>query len=768
MWPHPTRTASRRRPAHAAAASVSHRAQLLATVVGAVVGMAILSGGAAFGYWVVTDHSNPAQASADSLPQGQTPNTPTTNLPNGNTVTVTFARSQTTSGHMAITSYNLTRYPVPSGSAVSVTASCSGTSTITCVETNVPDGRWQYTDTATMGTNWVGSESAHSGIVTVDTTPPAASVTYPVTAAIYGTNWSGTVTGSASDATSGVAGVGVAVKNTTTAKWWNGTSFSASSQTFVSATGTTSWSLALASSNLVTGDAYTVVAQATDSAGNVGTSATVNFTYNTAAPTVSVSFPVNNTTYGANWSGSVTGSASSNAGSGTSVSSVGIAVKNTTTSKWWNGTSFSATSQTFVSATGTTSWSLALASSNLVTGDAYAVVAQATDSAGNVGVSSTVNFTYNTAAPTVSVSFPVNNTTYGANWSGSVTGSASSNAGSGTSVASVGIAVKNTTTAKWWNGTSFSATSQTFVSATGTTSWSLALASINLVTGDAYTVVAQATDSAGNVGTSATVNFTYNAVVSMTSLVTANGSGGTVGKLDANDTIALTFSGQINASTVCSAWTNGLTTTQSTSAGSVVTITNSGSGDNILSFTTAPTACGTFNVGSIDLGSSSYVTSSGNSHKSVTFTNSTISYNGTSHLLTITLGTAGGGGTANVVTSSALTVSLSTSVLDTGNAALSGYHLPRRTSSNSDPRRNSQRRLITSRPIPNSSSPSPRPASCPRPHARHPASLTCLGHGRRSHLRGSSLPHLGDQMATPVAIPRPALSCEPPLLRVPT
>ena len=178
------------------------------------------------------------------------------------------------------------------------------------------------------------------------------------------------------------------------------------------ATGTTSWTyaLALAAPNLASGDNYTVISQATDSAGNVGTSSTVTFTYNTTAPTVTVTYPVTSTIYGTDWSGSITGSASSTAG--TSVSGTAVAVKNTTTGNWWNGTSFAATSLTYEPATGATSWTYALtASENFVSGDNYSVTGQATDSAGNIGTSSPVTFTYNTTAPSVAITYPVSGTT---------------------------------------------------------------------------------------------------------------------------------------------------------------------------------------------------------------------------------------------------------------------------------------------------------------------------------------------------------------------
>jgi hypothetical protein len=71
------------------------------------------------------------------------------------------------------------------------------------------------------------------------------------------------------------------------------------------------------------------------------------------------------------------------------------------------------------------------------------------------------------------------------------------------------VAIEDTTTNQWWSGSSFSVTSQTFVPAIGDTTWMLPLEALSLTSGDTYAVVAQATDSAGDVGTSSTVSFTY-------------------------------------------------------------------------------------------------------------------------------------------------------------------------------------------------------------------------------------------------------------------
>ena len=120
----------------------------------------------------------------------------------------------------------------------------------------------------------------------------------------------------------------------------------------------------------------------------------------TVTPTVAVIYPVNGSTYGTNWSGVITGSAS--AKGGTTISSVKVAIENTTTGKWWNGISFSTTIQLFEAATGTTSWSFALPAGDLVSGDAYSVTAQATDSNSGIGTSSPVTFTY--ATPSMPIS----------------------------------------------------------------------------------------------------------------------------------------------------------------------------------------------------------------------------------------------------------------------------------------------------------------------------------------------------------------------------
>jgi hypothetical protein len=107
--------------------------------------------------------------------------------------------------------------------------------------------------------------------VPTDTAAPAISVSAPVDGSSYNTSgWNnncagGGICGTASDA-SGVALVRVAIRQQATQKYWNGSSFVAStSAIFNSATGTTSWSYALTAP--IDGD-YTVSVRAKDTLNN--------------------------------------------------------------------------------------------------------------------------------------------------------------------------------------------------------------------------------------------------------------------------------------------------------------------------------------------------------------------------------------------------------------------------------------------------------------------------------------------------------------------
>ena len=150
-----------------------------------------------------------------------------------------------------------------------------------------------------------------------------------------------------------ITSVSVAIEDTTTGEWWNGTSFAGTTQSFVAATDTATWMLPFGTGNLTLGNTYSVIAQVTDNLGNQGASSPVSFTYYVPAtpPAATITYPVNNSTYGTSWTGSITGTATS--GTGTTISGAQVAIENTATKKWWANSSFSSSTETFVPVSGT-------------------------------------------------------------------------------------------------------------------------------------------------------------------------------------------------------------------------------------------------------------------------------------------------------------------------------------------------------------------------------------------------------------------------------
>jgi hypothetical protein len=255
-----------------------------------VVALAVLAGGllGVTMAWALFSATSAAEANAftaDALPQGNTP-TASVSPANSPTVTITFTQAVTTTGNVAIPAadYTLERYPVPSGSPVVISNSCVlGGTTLTCTDTP-GDGTWQYTDTPIYD-SWVGTESAKSGSVLVDSTGPTVSapiVGSPhryVNGITYVNNGVG-LTDTASDAGSGIASV--------TYYWCLATV-----GTCTSANGTQIGSPATTSPYPVTWNsqpadaAYKLVAVGLDNVGNTTTSSPALVTVDNTPPTVS-------------------------------------------------------------------------------------------------------------------------------------------------------------------------------------------------------------------------------------------------------------------------------------------------------------------------------------------------------------------------------------------------------------------------------------------------------------------------------------------------
>ena len=164
---------------------------------------------------------------------------------------------------------------------------------------------------------------------------------------------------------------------------------------------------------------YVVVAIATDNVLNADAtpSTSIPVTVSNIAPSVAISYPTS-TTYAGNWNGTITGTASSNDGPGTTISSTAVQIEDTTTSQYWNGNTWQA-SVVYNAASGGASWSYGLSAANLSSDHSYSVTGQATDSVGNSGTSSMVSFTF-FVAPTVTTNAATNVSTTTATLNGTV------------------------------------------------------------------------------------------------------------------------------------------------------------------------------------------------------------------------------------------------------------------------------------------------------------------------------------------------------------
>jgi hypothetical protein len=216
-------TATISQPRHLSVPARWRRTVLIALAAIALV----LVGGAAWSYWLVTATAGSAGAAlATSVNAGATP---TANV-SGSTVTVSWSASTLANG-MAVTGYEVRRYNSSTLAQQTILSACTGVVTATtCTESAVPTGTWRYTVTPVFSTNWRGTESAMSGVATVDTTAPVNALSLNVTsgnAALIGTTvyyrgsfpGSFTITNTLTDAGTGPASSQTGALGGTTTGW---------------------------------------------------------------------------------------------------------------------------------------------------------------------------------------------------------------------------------------------------------------------------------------------------------------------------------------------------------------------------------------------------------------------------------------------------------------------------------------------------------------------------------------------------------------------
>ncbi|HWC33455.1 MAG TPA: hypothetical protein VG650_01390 [Mycobacteriales bacterium] len=130
-----------------------------------------------------------------------------------------------------------------------------------------------------------------------------------------------------------------------------------------------------------------------------------------------------------------------------------------------------------------------------------------------------------------------------------------------------------------------------------------------------------------------------------TTITIANGVGGVAGQAENGDIITFVFSQQIDETTLCSGWSNSLST-QSVQEGWAILPGSGGADDTLEVNNPASTCANGFNIGTVDLGSAGYNT--GSSNIRFTSTTAALVVGPSTSTLTVTLsGIKGSGGTVS-------------------------------------------------------------------------------------------------------------------------
>ena len=445
---------------------------------------------------------------------------------------------------------------------------------------------------------------------TVDTGLPSIAFGFPASGRSYNNTTfaagcgtpAGDVCGTASDPQGGLAAVAVSLRSAGTSLYWNGATFASAGEVFLPATGTTSWSYAIAATSFPAEGNYTFRARATDTIGLTSfDSLTITFDRTAPAAPAITSGPTGVT------AGGDTFSFTGEVGAGFEC-------------RLDAGTLAACTSPKTYGA---------------LSDGSHTFDVRATDAAGNTGASTSRTWTVDATAPAIGTTFPTSggrytNTSYNAGCGTSTTGDICGTATDATSgVATVEISVQRASTGLYLTGTTFSAASQTWGTATGTTSWSYAIAATTFPADGSYTVFVRAADTVGNAATTSTPFVIDRTKPTAVGITTTNIS--TQRKLEPGDTYTLTYSEAVSPGSIIAGW-NGLTTQNV-----VVRVTNGSTADKLVVYNSGNTA--TLPLGSVNLKRTDFVATSG-----VTFgktgTPCTLTMSGSS--VTITLGTVGG------------------------------------------------------------------------------------------------------------------------------
>jgi hypothetical protein len=327
-------------------------------------------------------------------------------------------------------------------------------------------------------TDAVGNISAATSYTwLVNLTVPTVSITFPTVGGMYsdsafnvgcGTASTGDVCGSADDDVS-VTAVAVSLRRISTGLWWNGTSFSATTETFLPATGTTDWSYAINPTVLAEGD-FTLRVRASDGA-NLGYDART-FTVDRTAPATPA------------------------------LSSAPPATSGPSTTFVFTDTDPTAAFECRIDGGSYIACASPKTYGGLATGS-HTVNVRAVDAAGNTSVATSTTWTVDATPPTTAMTFPTATTYNLAGWAAGCSTAATDDlcgtaADSGSGLADVAVSIRRVSTNSYWDGISFGASTESWRTASGTATWSYGFAGSSFPGDGSYVVRYRATDAVGN------------------------------------------------------------------------------------------------------------------------------------------------------------------------------------------------------------------------------------------------------------------------------
>ena len=348
-----------------------------------------------------------------------------------------------------------------------------------------------------------------------DTDTPSSTIVLPENNAYYtiGSSIDSNITGTVGDSTSETSHVNITIYNSTTGKYWTGSTWQESvswlnttiitdeSKTWYNNSGLPIWT---------NGTVYIINSTATDNAGNEQTTPDSNsFTYDTAQPSTNITLPVDGAYYksGDAIDTNITGTATDAL---SDVDHVNITIYNSTDGTYWTGATWQE-NVAWLETNGTTTWYNDSGLPTWTSGKTYTVNSSATDDAGNIEATDSNSFIYDSNQPSSTITLPNNEAYYktGDAIDSNITGTAD-DALSG--IDHVNITIYNSTDGTYWTGATWQET-VAWLNTNGTTTWYNNSALPIWVHDKTYYINSTAVDTAGNIESSSDSNsFTYDTI----------------------------------------------------------------------------------------------------------------------------------------------------------------------------------------------------------------------------------------------------------------